>query len=168
MARVFVTTLQTSLMAPCLKNSSNVGFHIAQKPDLGVAGTPVHLCSVKATNGSVALVWHSFFYHFSGLVGKAEYLVLWWRTLGIVVVGGIAVLWETAGFLRRSRRCGRLRIGGKRWWHCTGYPPSLRVLHPMARDFGRGGEELSCCGRRVLVSLGPDSVQFGEQQLKSC
>mmetsp|Transcript_48329 Transcript_48329/g.127956 ORF Transcript_48329/g.127956 Transcript_48329/m.127956 type:complete len:1342 (-) Transcript_48329:125-4150(-) len=46
---------------------------------------------------------------------------------------------------------------------CTGYRPILQALHPMARDFGRDGEELSCCGHRIPASLGSDSVQFGEQ-----
>ena len=39
----------------------------------------------------------------------------------------------------------------------------ITALHSLARDFGRDGEELSCCSHRVPASLGSDSVQFGEQ-----
>ena len=43
-----------------------------------------------------------------------------------------------------------------------GTGPFLRALQPLARDFRRDGEVLSCCGHFVPASLGSDSVQFGE------
>ena len=75
---------------------------------------------------------------------------LGWRRFSIaqrVIVGGSLLLTAL-----NWKRC---------WWYCTEY--RLILGDPLARDFRRDGEVLSCCARCVPASSESDSVQFGER-----